>query len=275
MVLETAVLHPNQLHLPYLKSSPRITYAIPTCTVSGWREKRKSYGLICISRSGYAVLTVSPSYFAQRLRQRKCSLHKWGKLCLNSNEYQNLLLASFPAGSVEGQYTPPRGKTDAIDGSNCCLTKIREFLEETKFSHPRLLKLAEQHYRDPAFTSFLNDKEFTVSEEWIGLDNNLYAAEYSIFIIDSLDELEYIGQGNKISPDFVIKSILPFSKSSYRKKEYYCRRFKYNAVIDKSKKTVCIPVEEAFTLLNAHRLQIFKQIDTNKILELIKKYRNY
>ena len=271
------VLEATNLHLPYLKTTPLVTYAIPptTATVNNLREKRKSYGIICISQSGYVVLTVSPSYFAQRLRKRKCLLQNWGKLSINSNEHYNLLLASFPAGSVEGQYTPPRGKTDAIDGSNCCLTKIREFLEETKFSHPRLIKMAEEHYRDPTFTSFLNDKDFMVSEEWIGLDNNWYAAEYSVFIVDSLHELEYIGQGNKISPDFVIKSILPFSKSSYRKKEYYCRRFKYNAVIDKSKKTVCIPINEAFTLLNAHRLHIFKRIDMNKILELIKKYKNY
>jgi len=271
-------------------------------------EPKKSFGILCVTLDGYMILTCNPSYFIQRLqssRQRvnsncasscdvlqqtlpslmtplipsssssSSSFHNiiCRQIILNSNEHYNLLLASFPNGTVEGQFCPPRGKIDAIDNNDTSITKVREFLEESKFSHSILLLLSKNHFQNPNYKSMLNNAEHCVTEEWIGLDNNRYRVEYCVFIIKSLRELEYIGKRNNVPSKYIINKLLPTNKYHKSTINHYRRRFPFNANLDKLKQTIALPIPLALAHLNTHKLKIIKSIESKKNFHLIKKYK--
>ena len=98
-------------------------------------------------------------------------------------------LALFPTATLESEFSLPKGQMDRMDRKNPIFTKIREFIEETKYSHPCFENLMEKHFKNPKFKSFLNDQNFIIKEQWMGLNGIIYECEYSVFLIDSMDEL--------------------------------------------------------------------------------------
>jgi len=273
-------------------------------------QVKKSFGILCVTLDGYMVLTCNPSYFIQRFQSYHFAHKRVNSNCvssydvvkqtlpslmtplipsssssssafstiicrqitLNSNEHYNLLLASFPNGTVEGQFCPPRGKIDAIDNNDTSITKVREFLEESKFSHSILPLLSKNHFQNPNYKSILNSAEHCVTEEWIGLDNNRYRVEYCVLIIKSLKELEYIGKRNNVPSKCIIDKLLPTNIYNKSTINHYRRRFKYNANLDKLKQTIALPITLALAHLNTHKLKIIKSIESKKLFSLIKKY---
>lgn len=221
-------------------------------------ETKRSFGILCVTLDGYVVVIESPSYAFQRAYGKRC-----GKLTLSLNEMYNLQMSSFPNCIVEGQYSLPRGKTEKIDKKNVALTKIREFIEETKYIHRDLIYYANTHYQNVGFKSFLTDKEFTVSEIWYGLDNVKYIMEYSIFVIGSADELKRV-KG--------VESIMALCKCF--SSEQYKRQFKRDSKIDNFKRAVLVPIDDLILCKNVHRLNIVKEIEVYKIFDAIKKYKS-
>lgn len=225
-----------------------------------------SYGILCVSLDGLTVImTESPAYFAQQNNYR----YAGGNFSLNSNLRYNLLLSSFPNGIVEGQYSLPRGKPDPIDNDNVILTKIREFMEETKLYHPKLLELASEHYRDPNYKSFFTDNTFTVTEEWQGLNNVTYRMQYSIFVIPSMDELKAVSGG--CIGDFITDNMRNNIPASVRK--IFLKKYDSKNRIDCMKKLRNIPLSEALFLMNTHKLKRIKSVTVDQVLSAIKKYR--
>lgn len=235
----------------------------------------KSYGILCVTANFpyYVVLTCSPSYATLDILKNK-------KRKINSSECYNLFLASFPGTSGEGQYSLPRGKIDKIDNNSVINTKIREFMEETKCMHPQLKLLANEHYtRDKnglAICSIFTDKDCIVEEKWIGLDNRIYSAEYTIFVIDGLEDLTRLCDEsiNMICSDDILEGdLLPFTQALTRRKERYKRSHFYNSRVDRMKRTIVMPLVDVMDHLNAHRLHSYVCIDKIKIYHAIAKYK--
>lgn len=195
------------------------------------------------------------------------------RLNLNSNELYNLQTAAFPGGITEGQFSFPKGGIDRMDFNRRPeFTKVREFMEETKYSSPTLLELVRRHYEDPSFISILNAPENQVYEDWIGLDHRRYSTEYAIFVIESIDDLQRVANnGNSVNPHH-ITSTIPYSaiKRSHQKK--YIKKMAIPAVNDSEKMNLFVSLPIALEYTNFDKAKIFRSIDPVRINEAIKKY---
>ena len=192
---------------------------------------------------------------------------------INSNVKYNLLMASFPFGTVEGQFGLPKGRMDSIDCGNPTNTKIREFIEETRYVHPSMLKIATHHYQDPNYISPFTDKNYRVVEEWEGLNNCVYWVEYTVFFIKSMDELIHLGSGPE-TRDFILNNIPSVANASDRVKRGFKEKFHYVSHVDDKKRPVILALNDALFRLNSHRIQQFKSVTEMDIFNAFKKYQS-
>ena len=243
-------------------------YAQPSPPKSNTRS-RYSYGLLCISSDGYVVMNESPSYFTQHNKYLTVNDGAYGTFSLNSNLRYNLQLAGFPNATVESQFAPPRGKKESIDQNSVINTKVREFVEETKLFHPKLNNITANHAHDPFFRSFFTDSNFTLEEEWVGLDNNKYWVQYSVFVIDSIRELQRCGC---LTRNYILNRIHSFSLTSDTLKQEYADKYKFNAMLDYRKRTVALPIKDAVFHMNNHKMRSIKSIREEDLMNCIKKY---
>ena len=190
-------------------------------------------------------------------------------LPLSINEKYNLDLNLFPNTFLEGEYSLPKGHMDNIDKNNCIFTKVREFIEETKFFHPYFKKLLENHYADHNFKSFLNDETFILREKWIGLNNKIYTCEYSVFVINSISELFSITENNKAVPFNFFLSFKVFS-DCYK----YHKKYNQSSNLDRQKSTIIVPISYGIQLINEHKISIkdsdsrIKENDIRKLMDI-------
>ena len=199
------------------------------------------------------VINKSPPYIKSYIKKvnKKISRNNIGCISLNTNEIYNLTLGMFPNTNIEGEYTIPKGKVDEIDKKNSIYTKVREFIEETKYTHPLFKTILNQHFLNPNFKSFLNDEKYILNESWIGLDGNVYYCEYSVFVIKSMKELIQVGYNNN--------SIVPFSYFLknfliYKNCNNHYRKYIQSSNLDSQKITEFIPIQIAIQLLNEHKI---------------------
>ena len=232
------------------------------------QQPKRSYGIICVSREGEVLMNESPSYFTQTSHYKPM-----GKFSINSNIRNNLLFASFPHGTSEGQYGFPKGRIDAIDCGCVINTKIREFIEETRCYHPILLKYATHHYRNPKYISPFTDNLFQVEEEWVGLDNLSYWVQYTIIIIPSLDELIFLGDGFR-TRNFILKEIPVIANANSKIKKAYRDKFHFGSRVDNQKRTVRVTLDKALLHLNCHKLLKFNTVSQRSIFDAYKKYKS-
>ena len=243
------------------------------------KNTKMSYGLICVSNDGYILLNKSLPYINTKLHKINIdsvyNCRRVPSYSVSLNEKYNLQLSMFPNATLEGNYSLPKGHTETIDRHNCIFTKVREFIEETKYTHPYLHQLMERHYQDTNFKSFLNDENFIIKEEWWGLDNKRYRCEYSVFFIESMNDLVPVVRKNNSS------GIVPFNFflknfSIYRHCEQYYKKYKYNSKLDKFKQVVFMKIPEAIKLLNEHKINVFQneidsRISQNDITSILEK----
>ena len=220
------------------------------------KQKQISYGIICVSRDGYIVMNKSPPYIKTHMKTINKNYHKtdFGLVKLNTNEKYNLILSLFPNSTMEGEYTLPKGKMDDMDKKNSVFTKVREFIEETKYTHPIFPFLLNNHYENPNFKSFLNDENFILRESWLGLDNKIYKCEYSVFIIKSITELVPLNNNNNnniVSFKYFLNNF-----KVYQNCNKYYKRYKQSSNLDSQKKTLFIPIKQGINLLNQHKLNV-------------------
>ena len=254
--LKMCVQSYNYINCVYCRCKPQNYNYLPM---------KLSFGIICIILDTMSVLMVENKPYPKPIKS---------KVQLNINELYNLQMSSFPNGTpTERQYTFPKGRLDNIDiGKRCELTKVREFIEETKYFSHELMGLARRHYTEREFISLLNDRDNQVYEEWIGLDNKRYATEYSIFIVDSIKSLQYKAQhkNNCISPK-LISTLLPFRNASNRVLHYYEKKMTNVISNDSNTKTVLVDIITALKINNIDKKVIIERIDENKVSAAIKK----
>ena len=214
------------------------------------KKKKTSYGIICISKDGFIVLNQSPPYITTKLMRVN---NKYDFLCnVTLNEKYNLDISMFPDTCLEGEYTLPKGHIDKIDRNKKYFTKVREFIEETKYTHPYFKYVLEQHFQNPNFKSFLNDEKYIIREKWKGLDNKIYNCEYSVFCIENLKELIPVELENNVVPfNFFVKNF-----SFFRQDSKYCKRYQQSCKWDSLKKTKFLKISEGIELINQHKINI-------------------
>lgn len=223
--------------------------------------QKYSYGILCISRDGYMVINKSPPYIKTILKRKNKNYHKqnYGYIFINNNEKYNILLNGFPNSSLEGEYTLPKGKIDDMDKRNSINTKVREFIEETKYTHRSFKYILNKHYNDPKFISFLNNEKYIIKESWLGLDNKIYNCEYSILLIDSMNELIPIGNNNNtVSFNYFTKNF-----KVYENCHKYYKRYRSSSNLDSQKETLFLPLSEAIELVNIHKINLFNNNDND------------
>ena len=198
------------------------------------------------------VINESPPYIKPRVK------NNIGYITLNTNEKYNLISNMFPNSNLEGQYTLPKGKMDDIDKKNCIYTKVREFIEETKYTHPQLIELANKHYVNPKFKSFLNDERFTLRESWMGLDGIVYYCEYSVFIINSMEELILVNI-NIVPFQYFLDNFLVYKNCN----KYY-KKYIQSSNLDSQKETKFILIDDCIRLLNEHKINNNNNNNNNK-----------
>lgn len=220
--------------------------------MSAVRASGCSYGLLCVSASEeLAILNLSPSYIYQDIYFSKGSTY--GYRTMMKQQAVDLVLGSFPGGTSEGMYTIPRGHKDSIDGCNLVTTKIREFIEETRLYH--------DDFYSPEKRDCLSNQ--CITEEWVGLNNVRYTANYSIFIVNKLSELRKTEDVNE-----TLKDIFP----RLRKKNKYFRKHRYTRHFDSIKQVSRIPLHQLQELLNRSKSQNIIPFDVKPIYKAIKKY---
>lgn len=214
------------------------------------KNTKISYGLICVSRLESAVImVVSPPYLAAAasMYHRKKETNHGISITINGNQAYDLMLGSFKNGFAEGTFTLPRGHVEKIDKGNLTSTKIREFVEETGLFHPQFKEHANLKLDD------------NFEEQWVGLDNILYRANYSLFIVDSVQEFIPVEK----SKNTITKLLFPNDKET---------KYVYNARYDLHKKPVSVSIECLNVFINNSKYSILMNIDVNRIKHCIKKY---
>ena len=230
---------------------------------------KKSYGIICILLDKMEVIMTENIPYIRPTKRNK--------IILNYNELYNLQMSSFPNGGLtERQYVFPKGRIDKLDYDNGCeYTKVREFIEETKYYSPKLMELVEQHFGNAKFVSLLNNPDNQVYEEWIGLDENRYSVEYALFIIDSINDLKYKAMDNKnrISP-FLISDNIPYCKAGNNAITNYHKKMNISKANDSNTRTVLLDIQTALRYNNLDKKQIISCINEQKIYEAISNEKN-
>ena len=211
-------------------------------------KKKWSYGIICVSlEEGYMVINKSLPYIKSQLIENS---NNNGYNTLNTNEKYNITLNMFPNTTLEGEYTLPKGKIDVMDQNNTIYTKLREFIEETKLTHPDFSTIANNHYAYPdTFQSFLNDKNNIVRESWMGLNGVTYYCEYSVFVIQSLKELVPISDVGVVPFNYFLQNF-----AVYKNSDKYYKRYSQSSILDRHKTTYFVPIYKAIQLLNEHKI---------------------
>ena len=224
-----------------------------------------SYGIICVSRENDIVINKSPPYIKTYLKKFNKYFHRanFRHIAVNTNEKYNLLLNSFSNSSLEGEYTLPKGKIDDMDKKNKIFTKVREFIEETKLTHPSFPYLLNQHYRDPNFKSFLNDESYIIRESWLGLNNKIYNCEYSVFVIDSMRELIPLKCGNTVPFNYFLTEF-----DVYQDCDKYYKKYKQSSNLDSQKTTIFAPIKAGIKLLNEHKINLINNNNYDSRLQI-------
>lgn len=228
------------------------------------RQRQISYGIICVSNDGYIVINKSTPYIKTSMRKDNENIFQttnFGQIKVNTNEKYNLMLSSFPNSTLEGEYTLPKGKIDDMDGRDFIFTKIREFIEETKNTHPLFRVILNKHYQDSNFISFLNDEKSILRECWLGLDNKIYKCEYSVFVVDSMRELFSVNDKNNdntVPFDYFLNEF-----DVYRNCNKYKKKYKQSSKLDSQKITLFLPIEIGIDLLNQHKINLMKEYNSN------------
>lgn len=232
------------------------------------KSNRFSYGIICVSRENEMVINISPPYIKTNLKKQNNNKN-FKHVEVNTNEKYNLLISAFAHSSFEGEYTLPKGKIDDMDKKNKIYTKVREFIEETKFTHASFSYLLNKHYQDPNFKSFLNDENHIIRESWIGLDNKIYNCEYSVFVINSMSELIPL-YCNTVPFNYFLEEF-----DVYKDCNKYYRKYRQSSNLDRQKSTIILPIDQGVELLNEHKINLpninrpDSRIQTNDILNII------
>ena len=252
------------------KSIFNLPYCCEEKRIAANRQITRSYGIICVTRDNYIILNKSPPYIKSYIKKVVKNFYKtnFGKIKVNTNEKYNLLLSAFPNFSLEGEYTLPKGRIDDMDKKNCIFTKVREFIEETKLTHPSFSQLLNKHYQDSNFKSFLNDENFILRECWLGLDNKIYKCEYSVFIINSIQELVFVNDesSNTVPFNYFLNSF-----DIYRDCNKYHKKYKQSSNLDSQKETLFLPIETGINLINQHKISI--DDEKNSIIQINDIYR--
>ena len=230
------------------------------------RNVKKSYGVLCVTaqRPYYILLNHSPCYSSTQIIVNNNKL-----VHLNSQETYNIFLSSFPGYVGEGEYTLPRGRPEPIDQNNLINTKVREFIEETGYYHTDFERIVNKHYLDDKFTSIFNDKRYNIREEWVGLDEKKYSAEYTVFVIDKKSDLEKVVK----TPNNVLDKFLFFKNAKEPTRTRYIKKYKYDTLIDILKKPTFIPLEDGLELLNVHRSRRILDLNKEDIKNIISFYK--
>ena len=214
------------------------------------RASHVSYGLICAALIEKSVIVVvSPPYVSLNLyasHYKRKSLPPGQTLILNSNQGYDLMLGSFKNGFAEGTFTLPRGHCDKVDKNNKIRTKIREFIEETGLYHP----LFQNHSNMDLYHNF--------DEEWIGLNDVQYKANYSLFIVKSMSEFI------PVEKKHINRLLFP--------NDYY-KSYKYNAKYDLFNKYNYISIDYLDMFLNNNKYKRLVDINVDRIRNIIKKYK--
>lgn len=211
------------------------------------RSSHVSYGLICVSLDEQsAIVVVSPPYIALNLYGKSKSIPQKQSLTLNSNQAYDIMLGSFKNGFAEGTFTLPRGHREKVDMGNNTRTKIREFVEETGLWHPQFENLSSL----PLYHDF--------KEEWIGLNNVYYRANYSLFIVKSIKEFQIVENKQR-----QINSLL----FSNRKVNY-----KYNARYDLFNRYTFIPLQCLGMFMNNNKYKRIIDINVDRIKKIMKQF---
>ena len=234
------------------------------------KHVKKSFGIICVSRDGYMIVNQAPPYKTLEIILNKFEKDYFGILQSNTNEKFNFELGMFPNAVIEGEYTFPKGKKENID-KNKMFTKIREFIEETKCYHPVFEYVLYKHTNNVKYESFLNDKNLTVNEKWIGLNNKIYHCEYSIFVVNSLNEM--IQFPDKVIPLQFILNLPGFSLNNVNNQNGFYNKYRKSSILDSFNKIKIVTISEGIQLLNSNKLKIINKINENDILKAIKKYK--
>lgn len=244
---------------------------------------KKSFGIMCIE-SCYPYLTLvccSPSYAATNLITNTVGICKdivkvnehttIINAYLNIYESYNVLMSSFPRGTMgEGQYTLPRGQISKIDKNRISQTKIREFIEEGKHALPEMLN--NTTFNTLPSLSWLENNDLCVHEKWIGLDNKIYYAEYSVLIVKpgNLNKIK-LCNNETVPIDYIFKNLNRFKSISKNDKNKYQLQYKTrDKYIDRLKIPILIPLHEALKYFKMNRIKTIEEINEGKIFNILK-----
>lgn len=223
-----------------LRSASSMKYSlVPT---SPERSAHVSYGLICVSSvEECAIVVVSPPYVALNIYNHSVKRKK--VVTLNSNQGHDIMLGSFKNGFAEGTFTLPRGHRDRVDENDDVRTKIREFVEETGLYHPQ--------FKDYSTLRLHHD----FYEEWIGLNNVHYKANYSLFIVNSIKEFVPV---ERKQPQ-ISKLLFSNKRVNYR----------YNARYDLFNRYAFISLRHLGIFMNNNKYKRIVDVDVDKIVKIV------
>lgn len=176
-------------------------------------------------------MVVSPPYislnaYAKRRRRKR------GIFTLNSNQAYDLMLGAFENGYAEGTFTLPRGHREKMDKQDHVRTKMREFVEETGLWHRQFHPHHPELYHN-------------FHEEWIGLNNVHYKADYSLFVVNTIEELQ--------------------------KTERHMNENDYNDRYDILKRHAFVPLKDLNVLINNNKYKRIVDIDVERINDIVQR----
>ena len=131
-------------------------------------------------------------------------------------------------------------------------TKIREFVEETGLYHPQ--------FKCPSKMNVFHN----FKEEWIGLDNVHYKANYSLFIVQSLSELVEIEKNQQNIIELLYSDSSKKHLRTCGNKCYY-----YNEKYDSKKIPTDIPIEYLNLFMSNNKYFRIVDIDLDQIINIL------
>lgn len=181
------------------------------------------------------LMVRSPSYHYQRL----AICRPVTSVGMSWLEYSNLYEAMFGGYStVEGEYTPPRGRPEPIDRGDRTITRIREFMEETGGCF---------------LPGWRKEPQQQLTEVWVGLDGRTYECNYGIYIDHPMTFLSHL------TAETILKHLDAANDTKHAAR--YSRAFPYNRRNDSLKCVCFLSLRECLTHLNRHRIRTILPLD--------------
>ena len=197
---------------------------------------------------------------------------------MNVLEHKNIYNAMFQFYDVECQYTPPRGRQEAIDHYNSDVTKVREFIEETRgLYHPDF----QWVFNLPSLSTGKSPLPLRLPEIvdcWKGLDGNIYKCNYSIFIEDENKLRSLYNNNNNNNNSLLAEFILRYLYGNKNKtnlistavKKKYLKKFKYTYSHDATKNVCYMFLDDCISRWMDNRIRTLIKPDTMKLKEMAK-----